>query len=361
MASLRQIRANQQNSTLSTGPSELGKLESRTNGFIDGLTSEVVFSEDQVERIEMRMIEWQPEIKAVGPLQLEQLKFMAAASVRIDMCLDDESDWRYRQACRPESVRILHQKIEVEEVAEGLSRRPAKIALKLQDTKVGCDWLLDHLRALDDLIRGNEADGPLHPLEEANRNLAFDLLGVIPERRQVRTLLDPPAPAGAEKPSDATVAAHQAGVIAAEIARLETYRIEGLTNLEEIDREANALGRQIKPDPEIRRIRRCEAAARRAYDRAFAELVRLQGLAAEAARIAEEARYDRLTAVPELAEAEVAAAPPAAAAVVAPAPDDYFESAMRAAFPAPDSHPRRDDKKKGNAARAAHRGFPPEA
>ena len=332
------------------------------------MTSEDVFFEDQVETIQIRMIEWQPELKAEGPLQLEQLKRMAAASVRLDICLDEESDWLYRQASRTDDVRLLHQKIEIEEMAEGLMRRPAKVALKLQESQVGCDWILVRLRVLAELIRGGGENGTPGPLDAANRNLAFNVLGVAPERRLVQSPLDPPVPAGtgagagAEKPSDAEVAAHQAGVIAAEIARLETLR-NGLANLEGIDRDANALGREIKPDARVRRIRRNEAAAQRAYDRAFAELVRLQGLAAEARRIAKEAALARLLEAPRVPQAEaVPAAPPAAAAaVVAPAADDIFESAMREVFPpapAQGPHQSRDERKKRQAARAAHLGFP---
>jgi len=202
----------------------------------------------------------------------------------------------------------------------------------------------------------------------------------------VRTPLDPPT----ETAGEAETAAHQAAVIAGEIARLEDFKAGHLAELEEIDAEAEALGRETVPDATIRLIRRYEAAAIRELERARAELDRLQGEPLGVERREMLALMSTLTLPPE-EPGEVPATAPAAAAdpdratpgpkpepapvkaVPAGAPDcdDPSEEALRGGFsspivataPAPvlivpRPRRRRDARSKGRPARAAQKGFP---
>ncbi len=282
MASLRQIRANRQNCTLSSGPSDVGKLKSRLNALTHGMTAFEVGFEDDTERIETLLAEWQPDLRAEGPLQLQQARRIVSASVLIERCQQQEADWRYRQASRTEAGRELDLSVEIENLAVSLPRRPAQVARQLQQTVHGSAWLLSRLRVLKELICGADGNGTLRPLVEKKRGDALDLLGVAPELRLGQTPLD--LPAGADIASDRDVAAHQARVIHEQIVRLERFKTEDLAEVDAIDHDASALGRETKPDPTVRLIRRYKAAAQREMDKAKAELERLQARAAEEAR-----------------------------------------------------------------------------
>ena len=300
MASLRQIRANRQNSTLSSGPSEIGKLSSRLNALTHGMTALEVGFEDDVERIQTLTVEWQPDLRAEGPFQLHQVTRMVAASLLVERSQKQEADWRYRQASRTEAGRELDLSVETEDLAATLPRRPARVAKRLQQTVQGSAWLLARLRVLKELICGVDGNGPLRPLDEDKRGLAFDVLGVAPELRLGRTPLD--LPAGPESTGDSDLAAHQARVIHEQIVRLERFKTEDLAEVDAIDHDASALGRETKPDPTVRLIRRYKTAAQREMDKAQAELERLQARAEEEARKAAELARAKRACVRELDE-----------------------------------------------------------
>ena len=250
MASLRQIRANRQNCQFSTGPSEQGTLVSRMNALQHGMAAfELVFEDDR-ERLQIRVADWLPELKAEGPFQLYQVERMAAAAVLLERCKEQETDYRYRLASRTEAGRDLDLSVAIEDIAVSLPRRPARVAKRLQQSVHGNEWLLARLRTLTELISGPEGSGTLRPLDEDNRRLALDVLGVAPELRQGPTALD--LPAGAGTGSEADLAAHQARVIDDRIAQLERFKTVDLVEVEAIDRDANTMGRETRIDPEIR-------------------------------------------------------------------------------------------------------------
>jgi hypothetical protein len=258
------------------------------------MTALEVGFEDDIERLQTLMAEMQPVLRPEGPLQLHEVRRIAAATLLVERCLNQEADWRYRQASRTEAGRELDLSVETEELAATLPRRPARVAKRLQQTVHGTAWLLDRLRVLKEAICGVDGNGPLRPLDEEKRSMAFDVLGVASELRQGRTQLD--LPAGAMSASDSELAAHQARVIQEQIVRLEQFKTEDLAEVDAIDHDASALGRETRPDPTVCRIRRYRAAAQREIDKAKAELERLQAQALEEARkAAERAREARLT------------------------------------------------------------------
>jgi hypothetical protein len=379
MASLRQIRANRQNSQASSGPSEQGKLASRMNALKHGMSALELVFEDDSERLQIRVSEWMPELRAVGPFQLYQLERMAAASILIDRCKEQETDYRYRLASRTDAGRDLDLSVATEDIASGLPRRPARVARRLQQTGHGAEWLLARLRMLKELIGGPGEKGPVRPLDEKNRSLALDVLGVAPELRQGETVLDLPGGAGTH--GEADLAAHQARVIGARIAELERFKTVDLAEVEAIDRDANAMGRETRIDAEIRLIRRYKKDAEREMEKSQAELLRLQAVAAEEARnAADAARSAELsdtllnwtgTRRASAAPAASPAAPPGptptpriepvSAPPVAAAPDELhlaFEEALLE--PVHQNGPRRgrDERNGDRPARAAHKGFP---
>src|SRR5262249_40653546 len=138
-------------------------------------------------------------------------------------------------------------------------------------------------------LRGNsgnsegEEPGLPRPLDAANRERAWDLLGLRPEQRLGPTVLDLPE---GTPVTDATLVAHQAALVAAEIARLECHKTEVATPNDENEREAALTGRYRRLPPEIRLSRRYERDAQRDYQRWMAELRRVQAEAKEAQRAA---------------------------------------------------------------------------
>ena len=106
-----------------------------------------------------------------------------------------------------------------------------------------------------------------------------------------------------------------------QIVRLERFKTEDLAEVDAIDHDASALGRETKPDPTVRLIRRYKAAAQREMDKAQAELERLQARAAEEARKAAELAREAMLIARRIPEAMLIIPPrPPTAAVPAEAP-----------------------------------------
>jgi hypothetical protein len=387
MASIRQIRANQQNSARSTGPSEDGKLASRMNALKHGMAATEVVFEDDSERAQAKVSKWLAELKPEGPYQLYQVEQMAAAAVKIERCQNQENDWRFRQASRTDEGRNLDLSIEAERIAVGLPHHPERVARRLQQTVQGVEWLLARLRVLKESIVApaeKENGSPLHPLSEDQRSQLLDILGVAQVLRSGRTVVD--LPAGAATGTEADLAAHQAAVIDDRIAKLEHFKNVDLAVVDAIDRDASAMGRDIKIDPEIRLIRRYLKDAHRAMDRAVAELDLLQRTAKEEHAAAATSPRDTETVVEDevssaTAEASASASPPTAGGRIPPIKSRTAVAMALAAFgahaDASREVPKVDEaalsamsiedvvrpswkrRHQNQAARAAHRGFPP--
>ena len=198
-------------------------------------------------------------------------------------------------------------------------------------------------------------------------------------------------PAGSETASDGDLAAHQARVIHEQIIRLERFKTEDLAEVDAIDHDASALGRETKPDPAVCLIRRYKAAAQREMDKAKGELERLQARAAEEARKAAEIAREARLIPPRIPEAmritrprpdaaavpaEMAAAPaatetstpvsspqtstpsPVDVSVARSSSDPDFEAMVCKAFAAEQRFQRGDRRKQDRAQRAAHRDLP---
>jgi hypothetical protein len=87
-ASEAQIRANQANSTRSTGPSEPGKIRSRANSLKHGLTGAgVVLLEEDVSEVERLSLSFEKEFDADGEAGRALARRMAVLAVRMDRCV----------------------------------------------------------------------------------------------------------------------------------------------------------------------------------------------------------------------------------------------------------------------------------
>jgi hypothetical protein len=328
MATIRQIRANQQNAKRSTGArTEEGKHASSRNGLTHGMTAAKQMHDDEEAILEARRDGLTAEYKPVGPREEAAVRRIIAAEVRIEWCDKQEEGWRYRKSERAELNWDDDRQAEVLGLARKLAQEPEIVALKIRQTPQGCAWLVKELRGLQAALAQALA-GTVVPdqtatrengLDDQDRSRAFDLLGVEAWHRKGRTILDPVPDSGL------CAAEHQATALAGVIAELEERRDTVTAELDATDRTAALTDRGPGIDSMYRLIRRYQLQAERQRRQAVDELQQLQRESA-AARLAEEearrqAEFVRLTTPrrvddPRLLDAP--SAPPTTAAPQAP-------------------------------------------
>jgi hypothetical protein len=125
-----------------------------------------------------------------------------------------------------------------------------------------------------------DEQGAFLPLDAEARERALDLLGIDPLFRKVGTALDPTNRAA----SPVETGAHQADVLADEIAALEQHVSESLTKLDAWERNAVMCGREPVLDPVYRALWRKEEKYHRWVQWAYDELRRMQNGSSPAAR-----------------------------------------------------------------------------
>jgi hypothetical protein len=278
MTTQKQILANRRNSTLSTGPSsEAGKAASSKNAVKHSMTAQEFLFESDREKVEAQYAGWCISLRPVGEVQEWLARRVVTVKVRLERCEDHEGVLRHIRAARVDvdGMWEVDRRAEIEVLADGLSRRPAVVAAKLSQSLYGCEWLLIRWRILRDAVAG---EGTPRPLNDEERSLAFDLLGLRPEQRQGRSVLDLPAGTGGD---DGRIAAHQAAVIAGQIDRLEGFQEGGLRWEDEVEQihVRHGVG-ELAHDRQLRLAVRYRDAARREMYQAWDDLKQLQKEAA---------------------------------------------------------------------------------
>ncbi len=227
MATDRQIAANRQNATHSTGPkTPEGKAASRLNATVHGLagtTTEAILGyEGDRGQLDDRKARWARDFRPMaGAGEAWLFERVVAESIRVDRCGD-----AYFALCRLHGHRAIAQwdedrRRDAEELAAGLARYPSRVARKLEATPQGCDLKIELWGGLAaHLARHADWTAP-------QRSLALDLLGVHPDLREAETAVDP-----AE--GDAPEARRRLAV--EELGRLEGLRDGGLARLDATER-----------------------------------------------------------------------------------------------------------------------------
>jgi hypothetical protein len=173
------IEANRRNAQKSTGPrTPEGRRASSMNAVTHGLHCETVEPEDQRELIDARVAEWSGDLKPEGAAQRWMVRRAAAASVRLDLCLEAEVSRRESAAERAEAKYVREAKYRVGKLGEGFDHNPLFVVEALEATAFGCEWLIAELSSLArDLA---DEDGYLGGYE---RMRAVRMLGLDPERQ----------------------------------------------------------------------------------------------------------------------------------------------------------------------------------
>jgi hypothetical protein len=193
------------------------------------------------------MVEWRDEYRPVGPQQEWLFEQVVVCSVQIDYCQHLQSALR-AAVCWDEDRRL-----EAEETAVGLSKRPALVRQRLRQTAQGCEWMIERWAYLGGVIEEGGA------WSEAQKVLAFDLLGVDPVLRDI--------PLVGPEESGAELAAEQ-------LEALRAYKAEALEDLDGFERSAAEVGLPVGRNRALERLHRYEAACFRRMQWASARLRR---------------------------------------------------------------------------------------
>src|SRR5262249_43971172 len=151
--------------------------------------------------------------------------------LRLDDCMQAYEALLVEQVQSAQGDWEHHREVEAAELAEGLARRPGRVARQLAGTKQGAELLLGRW---DSLRQARE----LGSWDEAARAAALDPLGVDRAfRKPGQTALDTP------EGSDAT--AHVRGVIESEAERLRDRLEAVLVASDARDRDRAEAGRSV--------------------------------------------------------------------------------------------------------------------
>jgi len=225
MASLRQIRANQLNALMSTGPTtDEGKAVARRNALRHGLAgSGIVLPEDEAEAVNERWAQWHSSLKPDDAYSDWMVERIACSAIRLERCEHHERALLELRSARAGRDWDLERQLAAESLGEALPGSPARVALELRRTGAGCSWLKSRWEALGAVLGAGKA------WDEAQRSLALDLLGTPPALRAA------PTPADAESPA-------LCALVAAELARLAAIDPRSLAEADADDRTAAELG-----------------------------------------------------------------------------------------------------------------------
>jgi hypothetical protein len=290
MATPRQIEANRNNALRSTGPSPEARDRTRRNALKHGLAGRgVVLPFDLEHDVAERIAQWTEALKPADHFQAWAVAQAALESIRVERCQQQEADLRALLALGAELSWDEIRALDAAELAERLRRSPALVRRQLRKTVQGCELLLERWSMLTLVLHATGG------WDDAQRAVAFDLLGVPVELRPGSVLLDPPP--------DADPVAYLNKIAEDEVAALEKLQQGVLAVADAAEREAAQEGRY--DDAELKRLRRYESSCMGRLRWAVAQLTPAPTEAAEAPAV---------TVGVAVAVAEVAAAPAAAAA-----------------------------------------------
>jgi hypothetical protein len=260
MATERQIEANRRNAERSCGPkSPEGKARSRVNATKHGLASELVDVEAALSpEFEKRRAEWAAE---QGPLDKEAgwaLDRAVAASLRIERCERAVDRHIVSVQQRARLAWDEDRAIEAAQIAARLERDPVLASRQLGATLAGVALLIDGWLGLVATFNAGRE------WSEAEASKALDLLGVAPDLRANRTLIDPP---------DGTDSTDFRWELALdELDRLEKFQDEALIPLDAMERRHEMSGDVALLSKPARLLLRYEREAWKQYRESMKEV-----------------------------------------------------------------------------------------
>jgi hypothetical protein len=297
-----------------------GKVRSRASSFHHGFRAKVVFSDDMAEAIRQRKAMLTEQFQPQTEYQRSLISDMAVARVKLDRAEELMPGNCDRVVERTLDFWDHDQKTAALNLAARLPKDPARFAHLLAGTKHGAALMAERWDTLAQIARSSG------DWDEAQRRTALDLLGIPSELQAGCTAI---APSG-DKEALIALASGQA-------QRLRTLIDEVLEDQSAQDQADTIAG--LLADVDTKLLRTYERQARRDYDRAHAELLRVQAEAAAAAREQEERerqrQFQELSTPPSVPPEErqqpasAAAAPNGAEPTSAAAPSSSLEEVRR--------------------------------
>jgi hypothetical protein len=216
------------------------------------LLPEVEVEDDEDAAIRERYKRWARDYGPATPYQCWLVEQMAVASVRVERCQRHERSLRGSLARRAKVCWEEDRRLDAEQLGQGLSRRPALVARKLEETLQGCAWLIERWEALGRIAEANGA------WSDAQQALALDMLGTPAELREDPSRLEDNLGALARR----------------EVDRL-AERQQSLILLDGFDQMQAALGKVLPPTPALNRVRQYESQCVRQLRWATAQFYRV--------------------------------------------------------------------------------------
>jgi hypothetical protein len=248
MATEAQINSNLKNSASSTGPrTPEGKDASKRNSCRHGLAGSggVVCPEDRA-KVEARAAALREQFQPESEFERTLVEQMAVDSIRMDRCRES-----YLVLCQDQANRAAlcwdeDRRAEAEEIASRLGWDPSRSRSKLEQSRFGCELLIDRWEGLGRILR------EVGVWDDSQRSLALDLLGVPIELRAGITAVDPGATLDAK--------AFRLGVVEGELERLRSRKAKAFDLLDEHDRASAEVGIGAELSKPLRLLERYESA-----------------------------------------------------------------------------------------------------
>jgi hypothetical protein len=230
MTTLRQIEANRRNAERSTGPrSDAGKERARRNAVKHGLAGQAIVLPDEEEAaVDDRLSSWNETLRPDNGYEAWLIEQMVIESVRIDCGHRHDNALRGLQRHRAQDCWNDDRRLAAEELALQLPKSPTSISRQLRQSTQGCEGLIERWEQLARIVESRGS------WTVAQRQLALDMLGTLPDLREGPTRLDP---VGEQSERDVCLA-----VARAEIESLQTRKVELLLSLNDHEQTAAALG-----------------------------------------------------------------------------------------------------------------------
>ena len=260
MATERQIAANKRNAGRSSGPrSDSGRSRSRLNATKHGLAAVLPEAEAAASpEFLRRRREWAAGVTLVDPAAHWAMDRAVAASLRIERC--ERAFDEVIRASRERATLAWDEDREIEAggIFERLGREPVLASRQLRGTLAGVGLLIEAWLGLAVALE----DGSDWSEAEASR--ALDLLGVAPDIRRGRTMLDPV--------DETDPVAFRRDLAFEEVEKLEASRDESMAPLDAMDQRRALVGDFAVLSKPASLVMRYERDAWRRYRQAMSEV-----------------------------------------------------------------------------------------
>ena len=236
-----------------------GKDQSRRNALKRGLRSKIVFPDDLNTLVERRIADFFADFSPRSSYEEVLVRDMAVSSARFERCASLSIADLIRTADRATYCWEQDRRMSVEDYAARISKDPQRIARGLRGTRQGTDWLIECWESLGAIARETGR------WDDDQRRLAFDMLGVAPQLRNITTRV----PGG----DDAT------GLIALadmQVTNLRNAQEAVLDDLNDAEQAMSMSGMPLQEDAATARLRKEESRARNDFAKARTELLRFR-------------------------------------------------------------------------------------